>query len=229
VCGGLYRLHHIVDFSHSCESRNGLELPKTDSFVEYHECENCGTIHAPTFDDWTDEEFSKHIYNDEYIKVDPEYVETRPSHFVNEIENRFSHIKETGRHLDYGGGNGFVSDSLVKRGWNSTTYDPYGKTNTLPEGKFGLITAFEVFEHAQNPHRVMTTILSLLEDNGVLYASTALFDKHESHMGWYIAPRNGHITIYTRKGMSILAKHYGLEVDTDFSADSVKMWKILDN
>jgi Methyltransferase domain len=225
VCNGSTKLCAQVDFNMNCEERKGFSLPRAGLNVEYHMCETCETIHAPTFDDWTPEEFSEYIYNKDYIKVDPEYVKERPLYFVNEIEKLFGDKKNQWKHLDFGGGNGLVSQILKSKGWNSRTYDPYGEENTIPNEKFSLITAFEVFEHTPDPHKTMQTIISLLDNNGNLFVSTALSDKHQNAMWWYMSPRNGHITIYTRKSISFLAKKYELNINTEFTPDAVLMYK----
>ena len=61
-------------------------------------------------------------------------------------------------HLDYGGGNGLLSNFLSDKGWTSKSYDPFPKSQALIEGlgTFNLITAFEVFEHVP-PLKILET------------------------------------------------------------------------
>ncbi len=53
---------------------------------------------------WLLDDFSKKVYNDEYISVDPDYVKVRPEANANNINQIFSTKKKEIKHLDYGSG-----------------------------------------------------------------------------------------------------------------------------
>ena len=42
--------------------------------VTYYRCVHCQLIFTDFIDDWTIDEISRFIYNDDYVKVDPEYL-----------------------------------------------------------------------------------------------------------------------------------------------------------
>jgi SAM-dependent methyltransferase len=222
-----------VEFSKNCEERRETVFPPTGLLIDYHRCNNCGHIHAPIFNNWTEQDFSDHIYNEQYIIADPEYLTIRPSHNVKEINRIFGPVKSQIKHLDYGGGDGFVSDALNQDGWSSVTYDPFGKTNRIiPNTKFNFITAFEVFEHTPSPKKTMENIVNLLDDNGILMFTTGLTDNEVNDDSklrwWYISPRNGHVTIYSSKSLTLLAQQFDLNIHFNFHG-MVLMYKNLPN
>jgi len=80
-------------------------------------------------------------------------------------------------------------------------------------GQFDLITAFEVFEHVPDVQQLMCDIWQLLSENGVLMFSTLLSDgnirPNERLSWWYASPRNGHISLFSRKSLTLLAQEAG--------------------
>jgi SAM-dependent methyltransferase len=96
--------------------------------------------------------------------------------------------------------------------WNSTSYDPFvDKNRTLCElGKFELVTAFEVFEHVPDVQKLMYELRALIAPRGLVLFSTLLsdgsLDSRQRITWWYASPRNGHISLYSRKSLAILAQ-----------------------
>jgi 2-polyprenyl-3-methyl-5-hydroxy-6-metoxy-1,4-benzoquinol methylase len=85
--------------------------------------------------------------------------------------------------------------------------------NIAELGKFDLITAYEVFEHVPDPLQLMVNLRSLLSLNGIILFSTLLSDGN-IHVNqrlnwWYASPRNGHISLFSRKSLAILAENNG--------------------
>ena len=192
----------------------GLHLPPSGIPIYYHLCDACGFLFAPEFATWTQDDFAQRVYNDLYLEIDPDFREVRPRINAEGLIKMFPDPRGI-RHLDFGGGEGFLSRRLRDAGWDSRTYDPYaGSGEPLPPGaRFDLITSFEVFEHVPDPLRLMRDLDSLLADYGVLMFSTMLSDDHVRRPRridwWYIAPRNGHISIYARKSLDHLAARFG--------------------
>lgn len=95
------------------------------------------------------------------------------------------------------------------------SYDPFPRNdsdmNTF--GQFNLITAFEVFEHVPDPQVLMNNLDKLLQSGeSLVFFSTAISDghinAHERLNWWYVAPRNGHIGIFSTKSLQALATRY---------------------
>lgn len=217
VCGSRSPALDVVDFNKSCAEPQGVFLPLAGRPVYYHRCENCGHVFSPEFWTWSAKDFSDQIYNDGYVAVDPDYLETRPLGNAQLLLNLFGAQPSSIRHLDYGGGNGRLSSHLQAQGWDSTSFDPF-PDNPLDAhqlGKFNLITAFEVFEHVPDPKELIANLDQLMSDSCLVLFSTLTSDnalQANSRINWwYCSPRNGHISLFTRKSLSLLANRHNLK------------------
>jgi SAM-dependent methyltransferase len=217
VCQRDCALLDVVDFNKTCEEARGKFLPPAGVAISYFRCRVCGFTFAPELCAWTLEEFEARIYNADYALVDPDYLDVRPRANAASLVPMLGERARTIRHLDFGGGNGLLSRLLREAGWPSTSYDPFvdRDVSLAALGRFDLITAFEVFEHVPDVQRLMSSLTTLLAPDGVVLFSTMASDGH-LHPGqriewWYAAPRNGHISLYSRKSLDILAEKHGLE------------------
>ena len=215
VCGTGCRPLDRVDLNKSCEETKGRVLPPSGILVEYVFCEGCGFCFAPVLCLWTLDEFSERIYNEQYEFVDPDYVVARPTGNAADLVRWFGERGSAMAHLDYGGGHGLLSDFLRDSGWNSRSYDPYFDRSTPVAnlGKFDLITAYEVFEHVPDVNTLGSDLVTLLNPEGVVIFSTVLSDGFITAgmplTWWYAAPRNGHISLFSRKSLELLATEFG--------------------
>jgi SAM-dependent methyltransferase len=215
VCNGACSLLDVVDFNKSCEEARGKFLDLSGIPVYYALCRKCGFCFAPELVTWELEEFEERIYNDEYVFVDPDYLETRPRANAAYLISLFGDRAHSIKHLDYGGGSGLLSKVLSDSNWQSISYDPFADRNVGIEelGKFDLITAFEVFEHVPDIQELMSNLHSLLSPNGLVMFSTLVSDgsihANQRISWWYASPRNGHISLFSRKSLGILARDSG--------------------
>jgi SAM-dependent methyltransferase len=206
VCNAQAPLYGVTDFNKSCEERRGRYLPLTGVPVYYHRCDGCGLIFTNAFDHWSKADYLQHIYNDDYVLVDPDYIDVRPEGNAVFILDfiRKGHALTC---LDYGGGNGKLTALLREGGVDAHTWDPMDEAgNAPPSGSFDFISAFEVLEHTPEPVATVEQALGLLNERGVLLFSTLTID-HVPPRGmdnWYIAPRNGHITLYTKRSLQTM-------------------------
>lgn len=213
VCGN----HHLeifdyVDFNKWCTGSPEKVVP-IGLKVCYKICEFCNFLFAPDLCRWSANQFKAMIYNDSYVLYDPEYEQVRPAKCAEYIKSLYSK-KDLGKHLDYGGGNGKLSEILIDSGIDSTNYEPFSSSaSSFPSSKFKFITAFEVFEHVPDPNKMMTNFAELLEPSGLIVFSTVLNDNNikRGHKldWWYAAPRNGHISLYSQKSLEILGSKHG--------------------
>ena len=212
VCFGHCALFDVVDFNKSCAENEGGQLPLSGIPIYYVRCAACGFCFAPECYALSPEEFTAHIYNDEYIAVDPEYLEIRPRKNAAALLSMFPELPRSVRHLDYGGGNGLLAQVLRESHWNSVSYDPLLDKDTGIEslGKYELITAFEVFEHVPDVHELMSDLRLLLSPGGLILFSTLLSDgnilTNQRLTWWYASPRNGHISLFSRKSLDTLIR-----------------------
>ena len=223
VCDGAADLYDVVDFNKNCEERNGLFLPLSGKPIYYALCSQCDYLFAPEFQTWSDQDFFERIYNDGYAAVDPEHKAIRPDKDFQLVEFMFGDFKGQFSHLDYGGGEGRLSQTLSEAGWRSTSYDPFfNPLSSLAGETFDLITAFEVFEHVPRPHEMMERIAA------ASHAQTFVFFSTGSHDGrfkpgqriedWYVAPRNGHVAVFSHKALAALAGRHGFKF-ASFNSD----------
>jgi SAM-dependent methyltransferase len=214
-----------VDFNKTCEDRRRPRpFPPSQEMVPYYRCGNCGFIFTPYCDSWSPGEFKARIYNDDYEKADydPNIVNgiTATVSYANgkQLAALLAGSERRIRLLDFGaGGNpGKMGQALIDSGFRVTSYEPYFTAETTPPtGTFDVIYAIEVFEHCHDLNAMAEFIGDHLTDHGVLYFST-LLHPHPSGddvLGsWYIAPRNGHISIFTQPAITILFRKVGINV-----------------
>ena len=191
--------------------RNNADIPIKDyTPMEYLRCNDCNFIWCPEMLTWTPNDLGNKVYNEDYVKYDPDYIEVRPKNYAKIFEG-FPAISPVGiKHLDYGSGSGVMSRELQRKRWDSTCYDPYS-SNIKPTTKFNFITAIEVFEHSLNIHDTVSDIKNLLNiPTGVICFSTQFADSNTTIDWWYIGARNGHISILSEASMKIIATKHNL-------------------
>lgn len=242
VCGGPTRWHDVVDFHKSCldiePGPQGQRLPFSGEAVYYARCtprdeagSGCGFTFAPALMAWSDETMRKRIYNEAYAVVDPDAAARRPAANAQWLLAALPGFAaacqqaEQGagaRHLDYGGGAGRLSEMLRQVGWTSDSFDPFfappsgAVGGVAPSGRYQLITAFEVFEHASHPKELALALTKRLAPGGLLIISTLLSDEHvrqgQPLAWWYAAPRNGHIALHSAHSLRLLMRSVGLSL-----------------
>lgn len=217
VCGIPTLMHDVVDFNKSCEEARQHFLPLSGRPIYYDRCPGCAFVFAPEFGRWSDDDFQQHIYNERYIDIDPDYVSKRPLANTSFLQQLFGDSRKVLRHLDYGGGSGVLANALAESGWNSTSYDPFPRNeqDLGALGKFNLISAFEVFEHVPDVTELMANICALMADECVVIFTTLLSDGHiapnQRLSWWYASPRNGHISLFSKQSLVLLAERHGLQ------------------
>lgn len=230
-CNQMAQLYDVCDFSKSCEERSGLVLPLSGIPVYYYKCPNCSFIFTPQFDSGSHEEFKQHIYNDDYVKVDPEYVDKRPKDTARMVESAFGQYKESISILDYGGGSGKVEHLLKAAGFsNVDTYDPFSEQySKKPKGKYNLVFSVEVVEHVPNVKETFSEMQSFLAEDSMIVFTTLIqpdeIDKVKARW-WYISPRNGHISIHSQKSLRIVFNELGLNYVTASQSSHFAFTKI---
>lgn len=215
ICRGSSPLFGVVDFHKSCIEAQGRRLAMSGCPVYYRRCQHCSFVFTTAFDSWTKEAFREHIYNAQYVSVDPDFVETRPAGNARLIAESFRGSRSSIEILDFGGGTGLLADRLREQQFSATTYDPFSNFDTVPSEKFDLITCFEVMEHVPFPRETVATMVSMLRPHGAILFSTLVQPTSFETLGlnwWYAGPRNGHVSLYSRSSLALLFKKHGMKV-----------------
>ena len=179
---------------------------------------------------WQQQDFADRIYNEDYAIVDPDCLYVRPTANAALLIEQFGAFRGMIRHLDYGGGNGLLSDLLTDAGWGSTSFDPYQSDGVQPEidGKYNLITVFEVFEHVTEIKALASRLAGHLDEPGLILFSTRVSDGHVAPdrplNWWYAAPRNGHVSLFSANSLELLGLSAGLYF-CSFSTNLHAYWK----
>lgn len=182
--------------------KNAAPLRLTKENIEYNQCSFCKTLFCGYLDnsnmvggEWEDGRHDKHK------------------------EERLERIKMLmgiyGSVLDFGTGNGLLVNDCREVGITCDGYDKYNpKFSFIKEEKYNLVTMVEVIEHLSQPFDELNIIFDKLADNGIVYIETSFVDVAEEENipledFFYIAPQNGHCTIFSHKGLDLLMQSKG--------------------
>ncbi|MDR2000873.1 MAG: class I SAM-dependent methyltransferase [Zoogloeaceae bacterium] len=213
ICHGPSVLYGVLDFNHPCEEQKHLRVPLVGIPIYYRRCETCGFLFTDAFDDWSLDDFKTHIYNGDYQIFDPHYCDERPNANAGMVMRIWGPQKTAMRVLDYGGGNGVLCTALRAYGFKeAVTYDPMVQAYAgQPNGRFDLVTCFETLEHLPDPMDGIGKIVKCVADPGAVLYSTLIQPDDIHNYGvawWYVGPRNGHISIFTKQALEVAwAKH----------------------
>jgi hypothetical protein len=196
-----------------CE-KNTSEVFKTRVLkkydVTYHQCNSCEFIQ-------TDEPFwLPEAYETAITSLDIGLI-SRNLYLQEQvpliIDNCFASAKVM---LDYAGGYGLFVRLMRDKGYNFFRQDIYCENifanyfdiNNTDNKSFDLLTAFEVFEHLNQPIEEITKMFRYSEH--IVFSTQLIPDKLEDFKNWwYVSPLTGqHIAFYSIKTLSVIAKKF---------------------
>lgn len=178
--------------------------------VNYHQCTNCGFVQ-------TDEPFwLQEAYQSAITSLDIGLV-GRNIYLQKEIpkiiDGCFPDAKIM---LDYGGGYGMFVRLMRDAGYNFYRQDIYCENlfakyfdvTDIETKKFDVLTAFEVFEHLNNPLEEIKLMYSF-SDN-IIFSTVLLPDNiADFNNWWYVSPETGqHIAFYSLKSLQHIANQF---------------------
>lgn len=236
ICGGLARIAGVTDFSRcGADVLAGKKVePYEGTPVYYYQCSACRFAFTCVFDHWTHDDFVRHVYNADYARHDPAYLEARPRENAALISDNFGASRADGSILDYGSGLGLLENRLREQGFRAVdSFDPF-TAPARPTRRYEMVTCFEVFEHSPQPAVLMADLKSLLAPNGAILFSTQLCTAAVIGQGicnwWYCSPRNGHVSFYSVESLTELGRQQGLqfssfnEAQHVFFQDDLPVW-----
>ena len=212
LCGERSTFFDVVDLNKHCSHENPYAFGPAGISVSYHRCEACGFLFTTFFDEWSREDFTRYIYNDDYIKVDGDYEEVRPNAVADTMAERLAACEELSI-LDYGSGTGRFAERMRACGFTRIdSYDPFSSPER-PTGRYDIVTCFEVIEHTVSPVAAVLDMKSFLTAGGCIIFSQTLQPADIAQVRgswWYLAPRNGHVSTFTADALGIIADRAGL-------------------
>lgn len=189
--------------------------------VNYFQCLNCGFVQTEE-PYWLEEAYSEAIASSDVGLV------FRNIKLSEVSRNLILHLFESeGKFLDYGGGYGLFVRLMRDSGFDFYWYDKfcqniYSKNFEALENPenpaYEVVTAFEVFEHFVNPIAEIEEILKYSKN--ILFSTELLPESNpKPSQWWYYALEEGqHISLYTKKALSILAKKFDLNLYSNNSS-----------
>jgi len=224
ICGAATTYAGELDANKCCLDRTGARLlPVSDVKIPYLVCTDCGLIFTNFMDQWTAEDFRRHIYNDDYARINPPVPgrmdvpvrETFSYQAGQRIAACFDGAQTRIRMLDFGAGGdpGPTGQALIDAGFALWSFDPYRGAGAEPDGRFEVIIAIEVLEHCHDFRFVADFMTRYLADDGVIWIQTVPHPRPApEHIltSWYIAPRDGHISVHTLWSLTALFNRIGM-------------------
>lgn len=218
VCGEGATRFDVLDFALTC---NSPRAPRglSGAPVYYHRCHACHFVFTEFCDSFTPAQWTTHVYDESYYhEVDPDYGERRPQANAQVINALLANCHEDWLGLDYGGGNGLTAALIREMGYRYECFDPFGSSDVSvgSRGLYNFCSVFEVAEHAPDPGGFTREIVDLCsKDRLAVLVGTHVNDRHVTDDGrldwWYAAPRNGHISLHSRRSLQLLAHAQGLD------------------
>lgn len=216
ICSAHAPVMGAIDFNKYFHGWGTYKPALSGDMVFYNRCSECDFVFTSSLDEWTNEEFSQHIYNEFYPLMDACAAEQRPQANMRIVDHLFGAAKGRIAIADYGSGNGRFAQLLTENGFGDITqYDPFvGEHNAMPQGQFDLVTCYEVLEHTTDPNQVAATLAEMCKTPGVILFSTELQPADFDDRGlfwWYVNARAGHVSIHSRKSMTKMWEKHGFK------------------
>lgn len=184
--------------------------------VQFEQCESCHFIQTEK-PYWLHEAYASAINNNDTGII------ARNERFRSIVTVLISFVfGKNEKYLDYAGGYGIFTRMMRDVGFDYYWVDEYAK-NLVSIGfehksgtTYEAITAFEVFEHLDNPEEKLMDMLSYTDN--IIFSTELVPDKTPDKDWWYYAFNHGqHIAFYHRKSLLYLAKKHGLHLSSNGS------------
>lgn len=184
--------------------------------VQFEQCESCHFIQTEK-PYWLNEAYQSAINNNDTGII------ARNERFRSIVTVLISFLfGKNDKYLDYAGGYGIFTRMMRDVGFNYYWVDEYAK-NLVSIGfehkagtTYKVITAFEVFEHLDNPEEKLMDMLSYTDN--IIFSTELVPDKTPGKDWWYYAFNHGqHIAFYHQKSLWYLAQKHGLHFSSNGS------------
>jgi hypothetical protein len=190
--------------------------------VEYFQCSQCGFTQSES-PHWLSEAYSEAITRSDVGLI---WRNLYFAPLTRAVINSF--FDPSGRFVDYGGGYGVFVRLMRDAGYDFYREDRYCENLFAQDldaepsgnGRYELLTAFEVFEHLVDP---LTDIERMFTYSPSVLFSTALIPPANPRPGewWYYGTEHGqHVGLYTARALQSLAQRFKVNL---YSNDSLHL------
>ena len=175
--------------------------------ISYYKCSNCGFVQTES-PYWLNEAYNSAITDSDIGLVSRNLELLKIVTAILKIY--FPRLKKG---IDFGGGYGIFTRLMRDSGYDFEWYDLYCE-NLFAKGfekkldHYDVLTAFELFEHFDNPMEQIKTLMDL-GDN--IICSTELLPTTTPAISewWYYSEETGqHISFYSKETMYYIAHHF---------------------
>ena len=185
----LQKKHQCV----SCKGENQYILTRKDTY-SYYKCSHCSLVSAIPLP--SDEEINEYYDGFLFKKPTEDEINDRKNEIRNDVTLIVNDIKRFNNStdvsfLDFGGGTGYYSEAFHAHGYEVTLLDldpqscdyvreKFPQLNVICDNpmknklnkKFDIVFCNQVIEHYTNPHKLLSTLRELLNDDGILITTT---------------------------------------------------------
>lgn len=185
--------------------------------IKYYKCKNCGFLQTEE-PYWLAESYKAAINRSDVGYV---YRNIKLAEITGRLIKTF--FAKKSKFLDFGGGYGMFVRLMRDRGFNFYRLDKYCQNLfsvdfeavDTDKNAFGIVTAFEVFEHLPDPINEIETMLSYSEN---IFFTTVLHPFNDPKPGqwWYYGEEHGqHVSIFSKKSLEFIARKYRVHLCTN--------------
>lgn len=177
--------------------------------TDYFMCESCGHL----FSDYIQQDgmvggeyYQERNHNENHIRIG------RIAKMMDGLDKKDYYI------LDFGAGFGALMQAFRAEGYNCDAYDAFNEEfSRLPtKNKYHAVTMIETLEHTCSPYLELDVInRSMVLGGGVMietsFVDVAALDSVPIEDFFYIAPQNGHSSIFSWHSLDILMINKGFQ------------------
>lgn len=196
-----------------CQSRSEHVFEKKifSKDVKYFLCSNCGFLFTERPSYWLEQAYNNAITSLDLGLVNRNLLYAEMLSWYIKVCS-----KPSGRFLDFGGGYGLLTRMMRDKGFDYYRQDNYCEnlfakyfdvTEYGTDCTFDLVSAFEVFEHLEDP---LFEIRKMLKFGKTIFFSTEIIPDKDISNWYYLLPEIGqHISFYSEQSLNKIAELNG--------------------